>query len=424
MIEQDQDQDRTDHREIGRELDLFASHPLVGPGLPLWLPDGAVLRAELEKLAAEEAQRNGCQRVYSPVLAKRELYERSGHWHKFAEDMFPPLRIGNEELVLRPANCPHHAMVYASRPHSWRELPLRYAELGAMFRSELSGVLSGLSRVRQINLDDCHVFCTPEQAPDEIVRALRDVQRGYQILGLDIGYYRLSARGPEADFPGSAEAWARAEGILAAALEELGLPYRKVAGEAAFYGPKIDVQLQDAAGKEVTLSTVQLDFNQPESFDLAYIGADGQAHRPLMVHRGLFGSMERMASLLIEKHQGRMPPWLAPLQLLVLPVGKAQEQAAAQLVAQALAVGIRAETEAPGSLSARVRKAHDRKVPWLAVLGPAEIQSGRLSLSIQPDSGKLSLAVPEALRAMAENLRLRRQLPALPNAAEGSSECL
>lgn len=180
----DQAKALADHRQLGRELDLFASNPLIGPGLPLWLPDGAVIRTELEKLAVEESLRSGYQRVYSPVLAKRELYERSGRWAKFSEDMFPPLRIGNEELVLRPANCPHHAMLFAARPHSWRELPIRYAELGSMFRSELSGVLSGLSRVRQINLDDCHVFCTPEQAQSEVVRGIQAISAGYSILGL------------------------------------------------------------------------------------------------------------------------------------------------------------------------------------------------------------------------------------------------
>ncbi|NYE94782.1 threonyl-tRNA synthetase [Psychromicrobium silvestre] len=404
---------KVDHRELGRELDLFASHPLVGPGLPLWLPDGAVIRAELEKLAFEESLRSGCQRVYSPVLAKRELYERSGHWQKFSEDMFPAMRIGTEELVLRPANCPHHAMIYASRPHSWRELPLRYAELGSMFRSELSGVLSGLSRVRQINLDDCHVFATPDQAHGEVLRALRAIQRGYAVLGLEVDYYRLSARGSGAGFIGSDQQWADAEDVLEAALQELGLPYRKVSGEAAFYGPKIDVQLFDAAGREETISTVQFDFNQPERFGLEYIADDGAAHRPLMIHRGLFGAMERMVALLIEKYQGQLPPWLAPLQLSVLPIGEGQEAAAESLVDELRARGLRVQLESQGSLGSRVRKARQQRVPWIAVVGEREAQAGTLSLSVPRLGEQRELGLLEFIEAAERDLRSRSSSAAL-----------
>ena len=274
------DQAPADHRRLGRELKLFATEPLVGAGLPLWLPDGAVIRAELERLAAEEAIRGGCQPVYTPVLAKRALFERSGHWAKFADDMFPPMRVGEEEFVLRPANCPHHALVYASEQRSYRDLPVRLAELGAMFRSELSGVLGGLARVRQINLDDTHVFCAPEQMPGEIALAVQSVQRCYRLLGIDVARYRLSRRGPGGGYLGGDDLWAAAEGHLAAVLRDLGLDYEDAPGEAAFYGPKIDVQVADPAGREETLSTVQLDFNQPERFDLCYIGPDGGRHRP------------------------------------------------------------------------------------------------------------------------------------------------
>ncbi|WP_114597591.1 threonine--tRNA ligase [Renibacterium salmoninarum] len=403
----DQAKALADHRQLGRELDLFASNPLIGPGLPLWLPDGAVIRTELEKLAVEESLRSGYQRVYSPVLAKRELYERSGRWAKFSEDMFPPLRIGNEELVLRPANCPHHAMLFAARPHSWRELPIRYAELGSMFRSELSGVLSGLSRVRQINLDDCHVFCTPEQAQSEVVRGIQAISAGYSILGLEPDYFRLSARDSGTSFAGSASDWAAAESVLKAALDELGLPYRRVAGEAAFYGPKIDVQFFDAAGKEETLSTVQLDFVQPERFDLAYIGDDGAAHRPMMVHRGLFGAMERTVALLIEKHQGKMPPWLAPVQLAVLPVSDTQAARCAEISAQALAAGIRVIVDHDGSVGSRVRKTSQRRVSWLAVVGSQESESGKLSLSIPGARPAQLLPVTEAIELMRQKIQRR-----------------
>ena len=309
----------------------------MGAGLPLWLPHGAVIRAELERLAAEEAARTGCLRVYSPVLAKRELFERSGHWDKFAADMFPVMRVGGDELVLRPANCPHHALIYASEQRSFRDLPIRLAELAAMFRSELSGVVGGLSRVRQINLDDVHSFARPDQVQDEIMLALESVRRCYALLGIEVARYRLSLRGPGDGYLGSAAQWQDAERQLRAALDQLGLAYEAAEGEAAFYGPKIDVQVTDPAGREETLSTVQADFNQPERFDLAYTGPDGQRHRPVMIHRGVLSSMDRMVAYLIERYDGALPPWLAPVQLVVLPVTSEQAALAGSVAGQAQA---------------------------------------------------------------------------------------
>ena len=373
-----------DHRRTGRELKLFATEPLVGAGLPLWLPDGAVIRAELERLAAEEAIRGGCQRVFTPVLAKRALYERSGHWAKFAGDMFPPMRVGEEEFVLRPANCPHHALVYASEQRSYRDLPVRLAELGAMFRSELSGVLGGLSRVRQINLDDTHVFCAPDQVPREIARAVRSVQRCYSLLGIDVSRYRLSRRGPGDGYLGDAGLWANAERHLAAALNEMGIDYEDAPGEAAFYGPKIDVQVVDPAGREETLSTVQLDFNQPERFDLGFIGPDGARHRPVMIHRGVLSAMERLAAFLIERYDGAFPPWLAPVQVLVLPVAGQHEERAGDIAARASVAGLRAECDpADATLGARIRRARERRIPYLAVIGDRENASGQVALRLR-----------------------------------------
>jgi threonyl-tRNA synthetase len=373
-----------DHRRIGRELKLFATDPLVGAGLPLWLPDGAVIRAELEKLVAEEAIRGGCQRVFTPVLAKRALFERSGHWAKFADDMFPPMRVGEEEFVLRPANCPHHALVYASQQRSYRDLPIRLAELGAMFRSELSGVLGGLSRVRQINLDDTHVFCAPEQVPGEIARAVASVQRCYRLLGIEVARYRLSRRGDGDGYLGGKDLWAAAERDLAAALNKLGIDYEDAPGEAAFYGPKIDVQVADPAGREETLSTVQLDFNQPERFDLGFIGSDGGRYRPVMIHCGVLSAMERLAALLIERYDGAFPPWLAPVQVLVLPVAEQHEERAREIAARAGAAGLRAECDpADATLGARIRRARERKVPYLAVIGGRESASGQVALRLR-----------------------------------------
>src|ERR1700733_13733083 len=325
---------RLDHRDLNRDLRVFATDPLAGAGLPLWLPDGAVIREELQALARDLARADGCQGVYSPVLGKRALYERSGHWAKFSDDLFPPMAVGGDELVLRPANCPHHALIYASARRSWRELPLRLNELAAMFRAERSGVLSGLSRVRQINLDDTHVFCRPDQVADEAARALRSALLAQEILGLRL-----------VDAP----------------------------GEAAFYGPKLDLQVRDGRGHEETIATVQLDFVQPERFDLTYDAADGSRQRVIMIHRGTVGSMERVVAALLEHYQGRLPLWLAPVQVRVLPIRAEHDPAARRLVDDLIATGLRARLETAGSLGARVRSSRQRRDHLIAVVGDAEV---------------------------------------------------
>ncbi|MEU4985220.1 threonine--tRNA ligase [Streptomyces sp. NPDC021969] len=365
-----------DHRRLGRELELFDTDPLMGAGLPYWLPDGAVVRHTLEEYVREAERRAGYRHVYSPVLGKRELYEISGHWEHYRDDMFPPMELGAEEVVLRPSLCPHHALVYRSRSRSHRELPLRIAELGAMYRSEPSGVLGGLTRVRAIHLNDAHIFCTPDQAADEARAALGLIRRAHADLGIRDSRYRLSLPGPGGKYVADPELWGRATALLREALE--GLPYEAVEGEAAFYGPKIDVQIEDAAGRESTLSTVQIDFHQPERFGLRYIGPDGARHRPVMVHRSVIGSVERAVAHLIEVHGGAFPAWLAPVQLVVLPVAGAQREAAYALARHADGLGLRAEVADPerGSLGARVRAA--RKVPYQAVIGAREAQDGDL----------------------------------------------
>ncbi|CAC10316.1 threonine--tRNA ligase [Streptomyces sp. SID7813] len=365
-----------DHRRLGRELALFDTDPLMGAGLPYWLPDGAVVRHTLEEYVREAERRAGYRHVYSPVLGKRELYEISGHWEHYRDDMFPPMELGAEEVVLRPSLCPHHALVYRSRARSYRELPLRIAELGAMYRSEPSGVLGGLSRVRAIHLNDAHIFCTPDQAAAEARAALGLIRRAHADLGIRAARHRLSLPGPGGKYVADPELWRRATALLEEALD--GLPYEAVEGEAAFYGPKIDVQIEDAAGRESTLSTVQIDFHQPERFGLRYLGPDGARHRPVMVHRSVIGSVERAVAHLIEAHGGAFPAWLAPVQLVVLPVAGAQREAAYALVRQATDLGLRAEVADPerGSLGARVRAA--RKVPYQAVIGVREAQDGDL----------------------------------------------
>jgi len=377
---------KLDHRDINLDLHVFATDPLAGAGLPLWLPDGAVIREELQNLARDIARADGCQGVYSPVLGKRALYERSGHLAKFSDDMFPPMTVGGDELMLRPANCPHHALIYSSAQRSYRDLPIRLNELAAMFRAERSGSLSGLTRVRQINLDDTHVFCRPDQVAGEAARALRSALRAQEILGLPVDYIRLSRRDDSPAFLGDPARWAEAEAALrdaadAAGLADRGLSLLDAPGEAAFYGPKLDLQVRDGRGHEETIATVQLDFNQPERFGLTYTGPDGSSQPVVMIHRGTVGSMERVVASLLEHYQGRLPLWLAPVQVCVLPVSQEQDEAARRLADDLLAAGLRPRLDHSGSLAARVRAARERRDHLIAVVGKTEAGAGAVQVT-------------------------------------------
>ncbi|WEO96333.1 threonine--tRNA ligase [Streptomyces sp. FXJ1.172] len=399
-----------DHRRLGRELGLFGTDPLMGAGLPYWLPDGAVVRHTLEEYIRDAERRAGYRHVYSPALGKRELYEISGHWDHYRDDMYPPMRPGadeSEEVVLRPSLCPHHALIYRSRSHSYRELPLRLAELGSMHRAERSGVLGGLTRVRAIQLNDAHIFCTLEQAVDEARGALELIARAYADLGIEAVRHRLSLPGEGGKYVADPELWRRATELLREVLDASGVAYEEAAGEAAFYGPKIDVQIADPAGRESTLSTVQIDFHQPARFDLHYIGADGAKHRPVMVHRSIIGSVERAVAHLIETHRGAFPAWLAPVQLVVLPVAQEQADQAAAVVREALEAGLRAELADPaeGSLSARIRAA--RLVPYRAVIGAREAGAGRAAVRLRDGRRPGELPVPELLRKIADRVAAR-----------------
>ncbi|WP_164386172.1 threonine--tRNA ligase [Streptomyces sp. OM5714] len=372
-----------DHRRLGRELNLFDTDPLLGAGLPYWLPDGAAVRHTLEEYIRTAEQRAGYQHVYSPVLAKQELYEISGHWAHYSDDMFPPMNLGGEQLVLRPSLCPHHAVIYRSRPHSYRELPLRMAELGGMYRSELSGVLGGLTRVRAIQLNDAHIFCTLDQVAEEAQAALEMIRRAYEALGIVATRYRLSLPGPGGKYVAAPEKWRRSTTLLTDVLDRSGLPYESAEGEAAFYGPKIDVQVNDGAGRESTLSTVQVDFHQPEQFDLHYTGADGAGHRPVMLHRSIIGSVERAVAHLVERHGGAFPAWLAPTQLVILPVSDTELPNAVSLAQRCTRLGLRARIAGPdrGTLGARIRQA--RLIPYQAVIGAREAADDRTALRLR-----------------------------------------
>ena len=369
-----------DHRQLGRDLDLFHSHPLVGAGLPIWLPAGAAARYVVESYVRREEARAGYRHVYSPPLARREMYERSGHLPHFADDMFPGMDVGADEVMLRPSLCPHHAMVFAARGRSYRELPMRIAEIGGMYREERSGVLSGLFRVRAISLNDGHIFCAPDQVGSEVRDVLTLIGRVQAALGIEAAGFRLSQRGPSGKYVGSPDVWARSEAFLREALAESGVSFVEAPGEAAFYGPKIDVQMRDFAGREFTLGTVQVDFHQPERFNLSYRDSDGELRRPVMVHRSLVGSFERLFSHLIEVHEGAFPAWYAPVQLLVLPVSDDDEPAALEFAARAESAGLRADCSLGGSLAARVREASVRRIPFQAVIGSREAAAGEVSL--------------------------------------------
>jgi threonyl-tRNA synthetase len=369
-----------DHRKLGRELGLFDTDPLIGAGLPYWLPDGAVVRHALEEYIRDAERRAGYQHVYSPVLAKRELYEISGHWSHYSDDMFPPMRAGaeqggeqdGEQFVLRPSLCPHHAVIYRSRAHSYRELPLRMAELGGQYRAELSGVLGGLTRVRAMQLNDAHIFCTLDQVEAEAEAALGMIRHAYAALGIEPVRYRLSLGGAGGKYVAEPHMWQKATAILTGVLDRAGVGYQAEEGEAAFYGPKIDVQVADHADREASLSTVQVDFYQPSRFDMSYIGADGARHRPVMVHRAIVGSIERAVAHLIEQHGGAFPCWLAPVQVLILPVSVAELDGARKLAARCAAAGLRVRVAGPeeGTLGARIRD--HRLVPYQLVIGAKE----------------------------------------------------
>jgi threonyl-tRNA synthetase len=396
-----------DHRKLGRELDLFGSDPLIGAGLPYWLPGGAIVRHELEEYVRDAEVRAGYQHVYSPVLGKRELYEISGHWSHYSEDMFPPMDLGGEQVVLRPSLCPHHALIYRSRERSYRDLPVRIAELGSQFRAELSGVLGGLTRVRAMQLNDAHIFCALDQVGTEAAAALRMIQRAYEALGIRPVRYRLSLPGEGAKYVANPEMWDRANGLLSDVLDQAGLDYEKADGEAAFYGPKIDVQVADPAGRESSLSTIQVDFHQPERFGLHYIGSDGGRHRPVMVHRSIIGSMERLVAHLIEVHGGAFPAWFAPVQVAILPVSDDAADSAGRLADRCRDLGLRAEVKGPGqgTLAARIRAS--RVVPYQAVIGAREAAGGQVALRLRDGRRLEAQPVGQVLHGIAELIRIK-----------------
>lgn len=368
-----------DHRKLGKELDLFMISQEVGQGLPFWLPNGATIRRTLERYITDKELASGYQHVYTPPLASVELYKTSGHWEHYSEDMFPPMDMGDgEEFVLRPMNCPHHIQVYKNHVRSYRELPVRIAELGMMHRYEKSGALSGLQRVREMTLNDGHIFVAPEQIQEEFKRALQLIIDVYEDFNLTDYRFRLSYRDPadKHKYYDNDEMWENAQAMLKAAMDDMDLDYFEAEGEAAFYGPKLDIQVKTALGNEETLSTIQLDFLLPERFDLHYIGADGEEHRPVMIHRGVISTMERFTAILIETYKGAFPTWLAPTQVTVIPVSNEKHVDYAWEVAKELQNhGVRAVVdERNEKMQYKIRQSQTTKIPYQLIVGDKEVE--------------------------------------------------
>lgn len=388
-----------DHRELNQAHKYFHLSDEVGPGLPLWLPAGVVLRDELEKLARELEFIAGYQRVVSPHIAKEKLYFKSGHLPYYEEGIFPAMELEESESYrLRPMCCPHHHMIYGSSPRSYRHLPLRFAEYGQVYRYERSGVLSGLMRARGLCQNDAHIYCRENQIKGEIHKVLNMYLEAYRILGLSDYRLRLS-KGSTADsqkFVKDPERWLWAEGLLREVLVESGLPFEEASDEAAFYGPKIDVQLANVAGREETASTVQLDFISAERFDLQYINERGEKERPCVIHRAPLGSHERMVAMLIEKYQAAFPLWLSPVQLQIIPIADRHTEFARKLENEARAKFLRVRVDdRPEALSRKLAEVHQQKVPMYVVIGDKEMASGQFCLQERGNLEKRTLAASE-----------------------------
>ena len=402
-----------DHRKIGKDLELFTNNQLVGAGLPLWLPNGATIRREIERYIVDKEVSMGYDHVYTPVLANVDLYKTSGHWDHYQEDMFPAMKLDEDEaMVLRPMNCPHHMMIYKNKPHSYRELPIRIAELGTMHRYEASGAVSGLQRVRGMTLNDSHIFVRPDQIKEEFKRVVNMIQDVYKDFGFEDYRFRLSYRDPEDKhkYFDDDEMWEKAESMLKEASDELGLTYEEAIGEAAFYGPKLDVQVKTAMGKEETLSTAQLDFLLPERFDLTYIGQDGEQHRPVVIHRGVVSTMERFVAFLTEETKGAFPTWLAPMQVEIIPVNIDLHYDYARLLQDELkSQGVRVEIDDRNEkMGYKIREAQMKKIPYQIVVGDQEVENQEVNVRKYGSEKQESVEKDEFIWNVIDEIRLKK----------------
>ncbi|NIK11100.1 threonine--tRNA ligase [Alkalibacillus almallahensis] len=401
-----------DHRKLGKELDLFTVSQKVGQGLPLWLPKGATIRRTIERYIVDLEERLGYDHVYTPVLGSVDLYKTSGHWDHYQDDMFPTMEMDNEDLVLRPMNCPHHMMVYKNQLYSYRHLPVRIAELGTMHRHEMSGALAGLQRVRAMTLNDAHIFARPDQLKEEFIRVVHMIQNVYQDFGLNDYYFRLSYRDPEdkEKYVDNDEMWNSAEALLKETMEEMDVEYVEAIGEAAFYGPKLDVQVKTALGKDETLSTVQLDFHLPNRFDLTYIGEDGKEHRPVVIHRGVVSTMERFVAFLIEEYKGAFPTWLAPEQVRLIPVSlDAHEDYVKKVEEKLQYAGIRVDKDLRDEkLGYKIRESQTQKIPYSLVLGDQEMNDEAVNIRKYGEQDSETLPLDEFINRIVDEVQNRK----------------
>ncbi|WP_072925678.1 threonine--tRNA ligase [Microcystis aeruginosa] len=401
---------KRDHRKLGKELGLFIFSDSVGPGLPLWTPKGTLIRSLLEDFLKKEQLKRGYLPVVTPHIARVDLFKISGHWQKYKEDMFPMMADDEESaskeigFVLKPMNCPFHIQIYKSDLRSYRELPMRLAEFGTVYRYEQSGELGGLTRVRGFTVDDSHLFVTPEQLDKEFLSVVDLILTVFKSLQLKNFKARLSFRDPESDkYIGSDDAWEKAQSAIRKAVQTLGMDYFEAPGEAAFYGPKLDFIFQDALEREWQLGTVQVDYNLPERFELEYVAEDGNRKRPVMIHRAPFGSLERLIGILIEEYAGDFPLWLAPVQIRLLPVSDSQLDYAKEVTAKMQLLGIRAETDTSGErLGKMIRNAETAKIPVMAVVGAKEMESNSLSIRTRA-AGDLGVISVEEVVAKLES---------------------
>ena len=411
FLKQREEAKERDHRKLGRELGLFMINPEVGQGLPFWLPKGATIRRTIERYIVDKEVSLGYEHVYTPIMANVEFYKKSGHWDHYHEDMFPPMGMGDGEmLVLRPMNCPHHMMVYKNEPHSYRELPIRIAELGQMHRYEKSGALSGLQRVREMTLNDSHIFVRPDQIKEEFKRTMDLMLEVYKDFNIENYRFRLSYRDPNntEKYFDDDEMWEKAQRMLKETMDEMELDYFEAEGEAAFYGPKMDVLVKTAIGIEETLSTIQLDFLLPERFDLTYVGEDGENdHRPVVIHRGVVSTMERFVAYLIEEYKGVFPTWLAPIQATLVPVNLDMHTGYAQEIkGQMEALGMRVHLDLRNEkMGYKIRQSQLQKVPYQLVVGDQEMDNRTITVRRYGEKATESLDLSEFISAMNEEIQ-------------------
>ena len=397
-----------DHRKIGKEQELFMTHELVGSGMPLWLPNGAVIRHELENYIYKKERDMGYDHVYTPCVGTVDLYKTSGHWDHYKENMFPMMKVDDEEFVLRPMNCPHHMLVYKNKMHSYRDLPVRIGEFATDFRYEASGAVKGLERVRCMCQNDAHLFVRPDQIGDEFKRVVSLILDVYKDFGIKDYKFRLSLRdkNDKEKYFDDDEMWNTAENKLREVLNELGVDYFEAEGEAAFYGPKLDVEVKPAVGPEVTLSTCQLDFLLPRRFELTYVDSDGEKKTPVVIHRAIFGTFDRFTAFLIEETKGAFPTWLAPTQVEVIPVSSEyQGDYASEVTEKLKREGIRAELDDRNEkLGYRLREAQTRKVPYTLILGDKEKQDHTISYRLYGEKDTTTVSEEEFIKLIKEEI--------------------